>query len=365
MKRTDFSLAAFLAAVPALLWAQGAGFAPVTQKTISRTIDLPGELQPFLSVEIHAKVRGFVERVLVDRGSVVARGELLAELSAPEMAAQVAEAESKVQAAEAERLQAEAQLAAAQSTAGRLAKAAETPGAVAGNELRLAQLQVDAAKALAQSKRDASRAAQAAVKGQKELQSYLRIAAPFDGVVTDRMVHPGALVGPGADPAMLVIQQVTRLRLVIAAPEADIGGIATGARVEFRVPAYPDREFSGTVARVSHAVDEKTRTMPVELDVINRDSALAPGMYAAVKWPVKGSRPVLLVPRTSVVSTSERTFVVRNHNGRAEWVDVVRGGAVGDTVEVSGSLQAGDFVLKRATDEIRDGSALPAVPKKP
>ena len=90
--------------------------APVVSKPISRTIDLPGEFQPFQSVSMHAKVRGYVERVLVDRGSVVKHGQLLAELTAPEMKAQIAEAESKVQAAESERLQAEAQLAAAQST---------------------------------------------------------------------------------------------------------------------------------------------------------------------------------------------------------------------------------------------------------
>ena len=101
---------------------------------------------------LHAKVAGYVERVLVDRGSVVKQGDLLVELSAPEMTAQIAEAESKVQAAEADRLQAEAQLAAAQSTYERLKKAAETPGAIAGNELVQAEKQVEAAQALVRSR---------------------------------------------------------------------------------------------------------------------------------------------------------------------------------------------------------------------
>ena len=118
-----------------LAWSQTADLAPVVSKSVSRTVDLPGEFQPFLSVSLHAKVPGYVERVLVDRGSVVKQGQLLVELSAPEMTAQIAEAESKVQAAESDRLQAEAQLAAAQSTYDRLKKAAETPGAIAGNEL--------------------------------------------------------------------------------------------------------------------------------------------------------------------------------------------------------------------------------------
>src|SRR5277367_4503975 len=102
--------------------AQTTDLAPVVSKQLSRTVELPGELQPFQSVSIHAKVRGYVERVLVDRGSVVKQGQLLAELSAPEMKAQLAEAESKVQVAESEKVQAEAQLAAAQATYDRLKK---------------------------------------------------------------------------------------------------------------------------------------------------------------------------------------------------------------------------------------------------
>ena len=201
---------------------------------------------------------------MVDRGSMVKQGELLAELSAPEMQAQIAEAESKAQAAESDRLQSEANLAAAESTWQRLQKAAETPGAVAGNEVIQAQKQVEAGQALVRSRQQASHAAQAAVQAQKEMEAYLKITAPFDGVVTDRFVHPGALVGPGADAALLVIQQISHLRLVVPVPEEDVGGMARGASVAFRVPAFPERAYSGTVARIAHALDQKTRTMPVE-----------------------------------------------------------------------------------------------------
>ena len=184
------------------------------------------------------------------------------------------------------------------------------------------------------------------------------ITAPFDGVITERLVHPGALVGPGADPVLLVLEQLSHLRLVAAVPEEDIGGIVNGARVEFKVPAYPDRMFWGTVARPAHALDAKTRTMPVELDVANRDGALSPGMYPTVKWPVRRARPALLVPRTAVVTTSERTFVIRNNNGRAEWINVAKGVPDGELIEVTGSLRPGDKVVKRATDEIREGAPL-------
>jgi RND family efflux transporter MFP subunit len=339
---------------------QTGNLVPVVAKQVSRNIDLPAEILPFLSVEVHAKVQGFVERVLVDRGSVIKPGQLLLELSAPEMKAQIAEAESTAQAAESDRLQAEAQLAAARSTFERLKKASETPGAVAGNELIQAEKQVDGAQALLQSRARAIQAAQATVKARKDIQAYLQITAPFDGVVTDRFVHPGALVGPELAQPLLILQQVSHLRVVVPVPEEDVGGIAPGASVTFHVPAYPDRAYSGTVARVAHALDPKTRTMAVELDVFNRDGSLAPGMYPAVTWPVRRSHASLFVPRTSVVSTTERVFVIRDHNGRAEWVDVKKGAADRDLVEVSGHLRPGDMVVRRGTDELHDGAALQA-----
>ena len=331
---------------------------PVVSRPVSRMVEVPGEIQPFLAVSLHAKVPGYVERILVDRGSAVKQGELLVELSAPEMIAQIAEAESRVQAAQSDGAQAAAQLAGAQATYERLKKAAETPGAVAGNEVVQAEKQVDALQALVRAKEQAVRSAEAAVTAQKERAAYLKITAPFDGMVTERLVHPGALVGPGADSVLLELQQVSRLRVVVSVPEEFAGAVARGARVEFRVPAWPDRVFAGTIARSAHALDLKTRTLPVELDVLNADGALAPGMYPSVKWPVRRSRPALYVPRTAVVTTTERTFVVRAKNGKAEWVNVVKGAGEGDLIEVSGALQAGDPVVKRATDEMREGAPL-------
>jgi len=360
MKPVSLLIASLAISCAALAAAPEPDLVPVVSRQVSRVTELPGEFQPFLSVSLHAKVPGYVDRILVDRGSVVKEGQLLVELSAPEMAARIAEAQSRLEAAESERLQAEAQLAAIESTYTRLKEAAETPGAIAGNELIQVEKQVEAARAMVRSRQQASRAAEAAVQAQKELQSYLRIMAPFDGIVTDRLVHPGALVGPGADPVMLVVQQVSQLRLVVAVPEEDVGGIMSDARVTFQVPAYPERTFSGTVARISHALERSTRTMAVELDVPNHDGLLAPGMYPTVHWPVRRARAALFVPKTSIVTTTERTFVVRSQNGRAEWVDVRKGVAEGNLQEVLGELNPGDLVVRRATDELREGTPLAA-----
>ena len=360
MRRINKLLAAvFLASLLCQYsWGQAVELVPVVARPISRTVELPGEFQPFLSVSLHSRVTGYVERVLVDRGSMVKQGDLLIELSAPEMKAQIAEAESKVQSMEAERLQAAAQLAGAESTFDRMKKAAETPGAIAGNELVQAEKQMEGVKALLNSRDQAVRAAQGAVQALKTMEEYLKITAPFEGVVTDRLVHPGALVGPGSDSALLVVQQISRLRLVVAVPEESVGGIAAGASVSFQTPAYPERTFTGTVSRIAHSLDPRTRTMPVEMDVLNTDHSLSPGMYPTVKWPVRRTKPSLFVPKTSIVTTTERTFVIRQRSGRAEWVDVRKGAADGDLVEVLGPLQAGDLVVKRASDELREGAPL-------
>lgn len=347
---------------PPLGQAQRIPFARVTSKVVERTVELPGEFAPYESVPLHAKVAGYVERVYVDRGSFVQRGQLLVQLSAPEMQAQLAEAQSQRTAAKAEQAQAEAQREASQSTLDKLREAAKTPGVVAGNDLVQAEKQTEAAQALVRSRQRTAESLRDRVKALADLTAYLRVTAPFAGVITTRYIHPGALVGPGAETPLLQLDQISHLRLTVAVPEADTAGIRKGARVNFQVPSYPHRTFSGVVARPAYALDPKTRTMPVELDVGNPQHLLAPGMYPSVRWPVERARPSLLVPATSIVATTERVFVIRNNQGRAQWVDVRRGPTVGNLVEVSGDLQPGDEIVARGTDEIREGSPL-TVPK--
>lgn len=335
--------------------------AKVTSRTIERTILLPGELQPYQEVVLHARVAGFVDTVSVDRGSVVKKGQQLAKLSAPEISAQVAEAESKLKAAESQQAQAEARLAADESTYDELKTASQTQGAVSGRELIQAQKTADATKALVESLKGAVAAANSSLRAARQMEQYLVITAPFDGVITERIVHPGALVGPsaGGSSALLKVQQISKLRLLVALPEAEYAGIVAGAQVSFTVPAYKTQKFSGTIARLSRAVDPKTRSMPVELDVNNTNGVLAPGMYPEVSWPTRRPSESLLVPTSSVVTTTERTFVIRVKDAKAEWVDVKKGVNAGnDLVEVTGSLQPGDVVVRRGSDEIRQGTAI-------
>jgi membrane fusion protein, multidrug efflux system len=332
--------------------------AKVSARRTQRTVDLPAEIAPYLATAIEARVAGYVETVLVDRGSPVKKGQLLIQLTAPEMTANVAAAQSNVSLAQADESQAEAQLEAVQSTYDGTKKAAETPGAIAGNELTQAQKQRDAAQSLVNARKGATRAAENALQALLDTQSYLHVTAPFDGIITDRFVHPGALVQANVQTPLLNLQQISRLRVTVPVPEQYAGEIIRGAVVSFHVPAFPQRAYTGKVARIAHSLDEKTRTMSVELDVVNRDRTLAPGMYPTVHWPVETRRPVLLVPASSVVTTTERVFVIKEEDGHALWVDVRKAETSGDQMEVSGHLKAGDLVVLRGTDEIREGTIL-------
>jgi membrane fusion protein (multidrug efflux system) len=333
--------------------------ATVSSQMLDRPMRLPGDLSAFQDVEIRARVAGFVEAISVDRGSTVKKGQLLARLAAPELTAQRVESEAKVQSALSQRIEAEAKLASDEATYQHLKTAAATPGVVAGNDVEVALKAVEADRARVESARQNEKAQQEAARSTHDIETYLRIEAPFDGVVTERNAHEGSLVGPGT-PALLRVQQVSRLRLVVAVPEDAVGEIAQGQTVTFTVPAFPGETFSGKIARASRALDARTRTMPVELDVVNTDGRLAPGMFANVAWTMRRAHPSLFVPPSAIATTTERTFVVRVRDGQTEWIDVKRGAAMGPSVEVFGDLSAGDQVAVRGTDELRAGTRVQA-----
>lgn len=340
--------------------AQTVDVSKVVSQQLSLTVRMPGEFTPYESVAVYPKVTAFVRSISVDRGSRVRAGQEIVRLEAPELAAQEKEAQSKLQEAEARRAEAEAKFASDQSTFQRLKTAAATPGVVAGNDLDTAQQNTEADRARLRGAERNIEAAKAALNSVAEIQSYLLVKAPFEGIVTERNVHPGALVGPSGSEPMLRIEQISRLRLVLPVPENYVSGTLKGAKVPFTVTAYPGEKFTGTIARVSDSLDVKTRTMPVELDVMNSSGHLAPGMYPEVDWPVRRPRPTLFVPASSVAHTNEKTFVVRIRDGKAEWVDVQTGLSSGKLVEVFGPLQEGDLVTTRGTDELKSGTLVRA-----
>ncbi len=331
----------------------------VKSQKLNTTERLPAELVPYEAVDIYAKETGFLKSIKVDRGSKVKQGELIAEIEAPELVAQKAQANAAYQSSESQLAAGQAKLAADQATYEHMKSASKVPGVVAANDLDIAQktTQSDAANVTALQK--TAEAAQENLKAVAQLESYLRITAPFDGQVTTRYVHPGTLVGPATTP-LVRIETTTRHRLVVPVPENDVAGVPAGTMVSFTVPSFPGKTFHAPIARISHEVDMKTRTMPVELDVRDPRAELVPGTFSEAQWPIRRTYPTLLVPVSAVASDLQRSFVIRIKQNHTEWVDITTGARTDNMIEVFGSLQEGDDVVIHATDQLRGGTEVSA-----
>jgi RND family efflux transporter MFP subunit len=339
--------------------AQTVEVVPVTSQKLATVFTLPAQLVPFETVDIYPKVTGFMDMIRVDRGSRVHKGELIIRLSAPELVAQRAQAESALRAAESQPTSVKAKLASDQGAYLHMASAAKTPGVVAENDVMVASQIASADQGQVQSAENNVAEARDALHSVAQLESYLSIHAPFDGIVTTRNLHPGALVGPasGRSGTLPLVQIVDtgHLRLIVPVPEAYVGEMQTGQQVVFSVPAYPGQTFHAPIARISHDVDPNNRTMPVELDVQSKDGRLSPGSFSTVQWPVHRAAPTMFVPVSAVTNDQQRTFVERVRNGKTESVDVVTGLSVNGNIEVFGDLTPADEVIRNATDAIRPG----------
>jgi membrane fusion protein, multidrug efflux system len=343
--------------------------APTTVSTVSiesrklqTTVMLPAQLIPYEQVDIYPKITGFVQTVTVDRGSHVHRGQLLVRLTAPEVVSQRSQAEAAVRAAESQLANAQAKLASDNGTYLHMVAAAKTPGVLAENDVAVADQTVLADKSTVGAAEQNVSAARDALSSVRQMESYLNITAPFDGIVTTRNLHPGALIGPasgqaGSPPILQIVDDI-RLRLVVPVPEAEVGEMKVGQQVSFTVPAYPGQTFKAPIRRISRALDQTTRTMPVELDVLNRDARVSPGSFATVSWPLERTYPTLFVPTSAVATDQQHTFVIRIRNDKAEWVIVQTGQTVNGQIEVFGNLKPGDEVVKTASDAIRAGDSV-------
>lgn len=319
---------------------------PVQKGKLSSTIAVPGELLPYQQVDLYAKVNSYVKKLLVDIGSEVHQGQLLATLEAPEINSQLAGAQSRIQ-------QQQAVYFASKATYDRLLSTSKTPGTISQNDLEQAEAKKNADLANVEAAKSAFKEVAASV-------AYLEIRAPFDGIITARNVNLGAYVGPGGkgtDP-LFVLQDQKRLRLVVSVPERYTGGITNKNEVTFTVQSLANQKFTAKIQRLAGALDEKLRSERLEMDVYNKDKKLLPHMFAEVNVPLPSRDSTIILPKTSVAVSTEKVFVVKVVNHKAEWVEVKKGLEADGKVEVYGDLKPGDQVVKNASDEIRDGSTV-------
>ncbi|HEY9196982.1 MAG TPA: efflux RND transporter periplasmic adaptor subunit [Mucilaginibacter sp.] len=320
---------------------------PVTKGRLSSAITIPGELLPYQQVDLYAKTNSYVKKLLVDIGSEVKQGQLLAVLEAPEINSQLAAAQSRIK-------QYEAVYFASKATYDRLVSTSKTPGTVSQNDLEQAEAKKNADLANVD----------AAKSGLKEVSAnlaYLEIRAPFDGVITSRNVNLGAYVGPGGkttDP-LFTVQDQNRMRLVVSVPEIYTGALSNKSEVNFTVRALPSEKFTAQVKRIAGALDEKLRAERLEMDVYNKSKKLIPHMFAEVSVPLPAGDSTFVVPKSAVATSTEKVFVIKVVDHKAVWVDVKKGLTNGDSIEIfGGDLKADDKLVKSASDEIRNGSTL-------
>lgn len=325
---------------------------------VEKAVQLPGELKSFEAVSIYPKTEGFVKEVKVDRGSQVKKRQVLAVLDAPEVNAQLAEAQARLQAAASQVAEVQANYDSDKDTYERIQATAKTAGTVSPSELLRHKNQTEAGASKLAAARSNHQAAKAYQQAVAELRNYLTIRAPFGGVITERNIHPGALVGKGGaseGKPLFRLEDNRTLRLELAVPEAYAGEIINNKKLTFRVNAFPGQEFTGQLSRSAGSLQTATRTEMIELDVDNKQGLLKPGMYANVQLQVSRAVPAFYVPGSAVVSSQENTFVIKVQSDTTARVPVRKGDLVGDKVEVFGDLANGDVILARANEEIKDG----------
>ncbi len=317
-------------------------------------VTLPGTTYAFNVANIFARANGYIEKRNVDIGDRVKAGDVLAQLTAPELDHQIAQAEATLTQTEATLRQNQASMKLAQVTNDRVGTLVKKGWATVqlGDTDRLSLEAQQAAVNVAEANIAAQ---QSLIRVLKQQRAYQQIVAPFDGVITQRAVDVGSLVQIGTT-FMFTLMQSNVIRVQVFVPQDQAIGLATGVPAVIRVPEIPGRAFPGSVTRMSDALQQGTRTLLVEIDVPNPDGALTPGVYCTVELDIPRKTPSLLVPANAMIFNQKglQVAVVDNDVARIRKVTVARD--LGAQVEVSDGIKAGDKVVLNPMVDLADGN---------
>jgi RND family efflux transporter MFP subunit len=332
--------------------AQAVAVARVSRQDLFNEIPIPAEFRPYLKVELHAKVSGYVEQINVDIGDRVKAGQLLAKLEVPELKDELNRALAAQQRAQADYK--DAHLVYTRL----LAVEKEHPNLIAQQEL-------DAAEAKDATTEAAIAGAKAEVERCQTLLAYTRITAPFDGVITHRYADPGSLIQSGTTSdtqsmPLVCLSDNYRLRLDFPVSVAYVKDIHTGDHVEVRVDSFGGKTFTGTITRTTLRVNEDTRTMTTEIEVPNPDLELVPGMYAEVVLKVQAHPHVLAIPIEAVPPGQTSSVYVINDRNQIEERPVKLGIDTPTECEVKAGLKEGELVLIGSRSQVHPGQKVEA-----
>jgi RND family efflux transporter MFP subunit len=336
--------------VPAVLTA------PVRASPATASVFWPGSTLAFNLADIFARASGYITTRNVDIGSRVKKGDVLVEITAPEIQHQIAQAEATLAQNQATLVQAQATRDLANVTWGR-DKTLVQQGWVTleqGDTDRLTLAADQAAVGVAEAN---IKAQQAQVKVLSQQQVYQTVVAPFDGHITQRNVDVGTLVqadaNTGTDMFTLMNDDVLRIQLYV--PQDQAFGVAPGVEAVVRVPELPGREFPGTVTRIADALQPGTRTLLTEVDVPNPDHALPAGVYCTVELKIPRKTPSLIVPAAAIVFNADGLSVMVVEDGVARVRKVTESRDFGTTVELSAGVKDGDQVILNPPVDLTDG----------
>jgi RND family efflux transporter MFP subunit len=318
----------------------------------SQELVLPGNTQPLIDAPVFARTNGYLKKWYSDIGTRVKAGDLLAEIETPEVDHQLQQAKADLETAQ-------ANFELAQVTAARMVNL-EKKGAVAKQDTDNVVGDRNSKKAIVDS-------AAANVKRLQDLQSYEKVYAPFDGVITARSTDIGALIeANGTGRELFHISAINRLRVFISVPEDYEQAATNGSPATLTLNEFPGRVFKGAIVRNSNSIDLASRTLLVEVDVDNPTGELLPGAYVSVHLKFSGtSANALTIPVTTVLFRSEgiRAAVVRN--GRAELVPITIGRDFGDSLEVLAGLQPRESLIVNPPDSLISGTPVKVEPNQP
>jgi membrane fusion protein (multidrug efflux system) len=304
---------------------------------ITRFITLPGEIKPYQEATLYAKVAGYLKKMTVDKGDPVEQGTLLAEIEVPELLADQARyrAELKVAEIDFRRLN-ESQT--------------KAPDLVIPQTVDDARGKLEVAKAN--------------LERTETLLNYARIVAPFSGIITRRMVDPGAFIpaaSSGSNPqnaALVTLSDFSRVRLQVAVPEAEAALVTSNQPVKANIEGLPGKMFEGAITRFSYALDEATRTMLAEIELPNPGLQLRPGMFATVRIGIDRKADALLVPVDAVLTDKSGSAVFLVAEGKARKTKVQTGFNDGTNVEVMTGLNADQPVILLGKQPPTDGQGV-------
>ena len=338
----------------------------VTQQQGNLHVSLPGTTLAFEAANIYARASGYVLKRYVDIGDHVKAGQLLAEITAPEVEAQVAQYQNSLQQAQATQRQNEAQRASTQVTSKRISVLAKEGWAT--QELG------DTDWYNYQAQHHATTAAQynaAAIEQQlkyyNQQKIYQQVVAPFDGVITQRNIDVGSLITADAagGTSMYSMTHSDVIRVWVYVPQDDAFGVSPGVEAVIRVPSMPSLTFHGKVTRIADALQPGTRTLLTEVDIPNPEGALQPGVYCTVELKIPRKSPALIVPASTIIFNQNGMQVAVVENGVAHLHKIAITTDYGTEVEVSEGVKAGDQVILQPPVNLADGDKVQIIPEPP